>query len=51
MIDFANARLTISPFLSNVRNAENVRRSSPGTSEQTPFESASGSIGTTRSHR
>ena len=47
MTDFANVRLTIRPFLSKVMKTLKVRRSSPGTSEQTPFDSSSGSIGTT----
>ena len=49
--DFENERLTTSPFLSKVRKTENARRSSSGTSEQTPLQSSSGSIGTTLSQR
>ena len=45
--DFANLRATHCPDLSKVRNTENASLSSPGTSEQTPFDSSSGSIGTT----
>ena len=49
MIDFANVRFVIAPFLSKGMKTENARRSSFGTSEQTPLQSSSGSIGTTRS--
>ena len=48
---FTNSRLTISPDLSNVMKTENASLSSPGTSEHTPFERLSGSIGTTLSQR
>ena len=48
---FANSLFTISPDLSNVMNTENASLSSPGTSEHTPLERLSGSIGTTLSHR
>ena len=51
MTDFANLRAMQFPCASKVRNAENASLSSPGTSEQTPFDSCSGSIGTTLSTR
>ena len=51
MTDFANLRAVISPSRSKVMNTENASLSSPGTSEHTPFESASGSMGTTRSQK
>ena len=51
MTDLANVRAMQTPFASKVRKAEKAKRSSFGTSEQTPFESCSGSIGTTLSTR
>ena len=46
---FAKERATGLPVLSNVMKTENASLSSPGTSEQTPLERVSGSIGRTRS--